>query len=1152
MVTKRYKVGIDVGLNSVGLAAIEVDGDGAPLSLLNAEVVVHDSGVDPTAHKSARTRKAISGEVRRVRRLIRRRRQRLAQLDRIVQEMGWPIVNLDSLRDPHYCWRARLILSTSVITDPRELSEKLSVAVRHMARHRGWRNPYTSVQSLLSETKPSKEFRTFVQLVRKKPGLDSVTDEMTLSEIVCAALRTNPLGRIRGTRNNITPLLESKIHQSDIVRELRRIWDVQGLPPAHFQTIVKAVFHQRSPRGSAAARVGRDPLPGMGGEPRAEKASLAFQRFRIVDKVANLRVKDGLSRTERPLTPAERRRVTDFLWQADSATWDDVAAQLGLNRTDLLGTAKATELGEPGGGKPPVNVTDRRIRESGIRPLIERWDEEDEPGKEALLAVISNGSGSGDTDPASLEAQACAEEFLASLPEKAYGSLNNLKLPEGRAAYSAKTMRLITERMLASGDDLHAARKFCFPTVDDHWKPPADPVGMPVGNPAVDRVLKIVARYLAACESHWGPPEVVNIEHARDGLISESAARKLATERNKNTAMNEQARQEIPIEFLAASREAAEDDFEEQGGPARFGVRQSDVYRWRAIQRQKSRCLYCGSTLTYGTFEMDHIVPRAGQGATNTQTNLAAVCRQCNHSKGKLPFAVWAQTEAAKARGVSIADALARADDFFDVDAKRDAARQRPRTDDGRFIKAVRERLNRTHEDEAIDNRSIESVAWMANELHHRIEAHYCNGLGSKTTVGVFNGWIVSQARRAAGVEDRFMLTGGKAGKDRLDRRHHAVDAATIAMLRPGVAQVLAERDSLRRAAQVEGPQTRIRWKEHRGTDTVLFSRWQDHMLAMTDLLQQQIEADRVPVFEFLRLRLGSTQGHENTVRQLRKARVGDAWSVEQIDRSATPAQWVALTRQPDFDPSSGLPADPKRTVRIHGNWYAADDRLSYFPTGAGCVALRGGYAELGAAFHHARIYRCAKRLKSGATRAFYGMMRVYQVDLLGHAGEDLFNIGIPPQAISRRTAERRLRDALDAGEAEYMGWIVTGDELLLNMESQRRDGQVGELLSAYPKTNTWVVDGFYSESKLRLRPRGLAGEGLPDDDTTDAIKAILLGRGWVPAVDVVFGACAATVIRRDILGRPRLRSTKGLPVCWSASGDDFYWERPLRTTGAS
>ena len=127
-------------------------------------------------------------------------------------------------------------------------------------------------------------------------------------------------------------------------------------------------------------------------------------------------------------------------------------------------------------------------------------------------------------------------------------------------------------------------------------------------------------------------------------------------------------------------------------------------------------------------------MPRAGQGATNTQTNLAAVCRECNHSKGKMPFAVWVNTETVVARGVSLSGAIARVEDYFDVEAKRDSNKPKPRTQDGRFIKGVRDRLKRTDSDEEIDNRSIESVGWMANELHHRIEAHYRGELDVATT----------------------------------------------------------------------------------------------------------------------------------------------------------------------------------------------------------------------------------------------------------------------------------------------------------------------------------------------------------------------------------------------------------------------------------
>jgi CRISPR-associated endonuclease Csn1 len=1136
---KNYRIGIDVGLNSVGLAAIEVDDSGTPVEILSLQTIIHDGGVDPSANKTASTRKAVSGVARRMRRLVRRRRQRLLKLDETLRSLGWPIIDLETLADPYYPWRVRRDLLTVRIDDQQELREKLSVAVRHMARHRGWRNPYVSVGSLRTATGPSREFRTLIDLLNKR-DLGIGDDTMAVAEIVCAALESDLGLRIRGTRKRkdgktVLPLLEGKIHQSDNVRELRRIWERQSLPKEQFDTIVEAMFTQRSPKGSAAGRVGKDPLPGMGDEPRADKASLAFQRFRIVDKVANLRIRDGLTKGGRSLAPDERRAAIAFLWTSDDVSWDDVAILLGLSRRDLLGTAKETELGERGGGRPPVNVTDLRIRESKIKELVKYWDSVDEVGKEALLVVISNGSGSGDRDDRAREAEARATEFVEQLPEEVLGKLDNIKLPEGRAAYSAKSMRLITRRMEESEDDLHAARKYCFPSISDSWKPPADPIGQPVGNPAVDRVTKIIARYLAAAERMWGPPLAVNIEHTRDGLTSEAMARKVARERNKNAEENTKARLEIPLEFLASSREASDDDLEEKGGLARYGARQTDVYRWRAVQRQNSRCLYCGATLHWGTFEMDHIVSRAGQGSTNTQTNLAAVCRACNHSKGKLPFAVWVRSDGAKARDVTMEDAIARAEDFFDTNAKRDSMRRKPYTREGRIIKGVRDRLQRTEADDEIDARSIESVGWMANELHHRIEAHYRDELKTDTSVGVFRGWITSEARKAAGIERRLSLIGDqnlKPGKNRLDRRHHAVDAATIALLRPGVAQALVVRDNLRRTAQIVGPRGKIDWKHYRGTNPGLFAEWQTQMERLADLVQLGVESDQVPVFEFLRLRLGSSAGHEDTIRPLKKLRVGDAWSTEQIDRSATPAQWVAFTRQPAFAPGKGLPADPERRLRVQGTWYDASDELSYFPTGAGCISVRGGYAELGASFHHARIYRCQQMLGSGKIKSFYAMMRVYQVDLLRHAHEDLFAVEIPPQAISRRAAEQRLRDALDHGDAEYIGWIVLGDELLLDMTSQHGRGQVGDVLAAYPGTTRWVCDGLFTESKLRLRPRGLSGEGV-SDDAPDGVQKAIAGGGWQPSVDVVFGACKAQVIRRDILGRPRLKSERGLPTCW-------------------
>jgi CRISPR-associated endonuclease Csn1 len=170
-------------------------------------------------------------------------------------------------------------------------------------------------------------------------------------------------------------------------------------------------------------------------------------------------------------------------------------------------------------------------------------------------------------------------------------------------------------------------------------------------------------------------------------------------------------------------------------------------------------------------------------------------------------------------------------------------------------------------------------------------------------------------------------------------------------------------------------------------------------------------------------------------------------------------------------------------------------------------------------------------------------MLRVYTVDLLSHRDEDLFTVSIPEQSISRRVAEPRLRDALIDGSAEYVGWVVPGDELLLDMDSQVGRGQVGALLEIYGNINRWVLSGFFTGSQLRLRPRGIASEGLPLNALKD-IEKIVNKPGWLPSVDVVFDKCHPVVIRRDILGRPRLQSAAHLPISWTPAlppddGDD-------------
>jgi len=1112
----RYRIGIDVGLKSVGFCAVEVDRNDQPVRLLNSMVFVHDAGVDPNARKSMETRKLTGGVARRTRRLYQTRRQRLANLDRVLsKEFGWPLPDFSSFKDPREPWHVRAGLLDGYIADDEKRKEALSIALRHMARHRGWRNPYAKVETLLQPSEPSD----FLKGLNERIGIAlrrSFPEDATPGQLIDAYLaHPDYVGRggtpkLRGPEG----ILAGKLHQSDNAQEIRRICDVQQIGPADRDRLIRVVFEAKSPKGSAKERglVGYDELPGQGKHVRAEKAHPAFQLFRMVSVLANLRIREG--REERSLSPHELQGLVDFIDQVSlkqEVTWQDLADNLGIERSDLRGTAKASFDGSPVLRNPPTDVTTEKIMACKVKWLKEWWKDADDEQRGYMVDAFSNSGGSEDGTDVNDE----VAELLEQASEEDQVEFEKISLPQGRAAYSLDSLRRLTERMLCDGVDLHTARRLEFDVGDD-WKPAVEPIGAPTGNPAVDRVLKQVSRWLHAATERWGEPTVINIEHARDGLGSELVAYKLMKANEKRRKANAAA-VAVMAEKLKLSGK----------------VHRSDQIRYFALQRQNCQCLYCGAPITYTTAEMDHIVPRADGSSTNDRSNLAAVCRTCNHMKGKIPFAVWASSEKVN-QGASLKGALERVKMW-----ERDNGMSPKQFE--QLQREVSARLKSRKPDEEFDGRSMESVAWMAVELRTRIEGFYrSRNEEFVPSVGVYRGQLTAEARKASGFENRVNLIGGR-GKTRFDRRHHAMDALVIALMNPSVSRTLALRLNMRDAQRLTGVEET--WKNFYGKPgeaSQRFESWRESMLRGVELFNVALSDNAIPFVENIRLRVGSSVIHDATVHSFcppktpegqqiitkgygEQHALGAAMPVELIDRAETPALWTALTRCPDFDPKTGLPENPQRTISVNGTRVGPTDLLNFFGSSAACLKVRGGYVELGSSIHHARIYRIDGK------KTAYAMVRVFQVDLMRMKHQDVFTTPLKPSAISMRTAEPKIRKALADGTATQIGWLVEGDELQIDT-SKYRGGFIGEVLERYPEARSWRVAGFPTPAKLRLRPYLLSAEGL-EKDADKAMKDLLEGNGWRPSVNVVFSSGTVKIVRRNCLAEPRYSSQASLPT---------------------
>lgn len=1130
----RYKVGIDVGLNSIGFCAVEVDDDDYPVRLLNSLVFRHDAGIDPASRKAALTRKNVSGVARRNRRAKRETKKRLVALDRLLsEEFGWPLPNLEDYPDPYEPWHVRAWLLDGYIADDAKRKEMLSIAMRHIARHRGWRNPYMKPASLASLPYPSEFLTNLNQDVSRAIGRKfasdatqgQLVDAFILSSLRLAATpalqvpeepekdssknksRDIVLGKVRGDKG----VIEGKLHQSDNAEEVRRICATQEVPQDQIKRLIEAVFKAKNPRevGAADKLVGHDELPGQKKYIRAERAHPAFQKFNIVATLTNLRINEAGSK--RRLSSKELQMLTNYLSNVglkDEVTWFDVAEKLEIDRSDLQGTARASYDGQAALKYPPKDVTSASIKQSKVKALKDWWKQASEDQRGQLIDYLSN-SGRLDTSQTDHELTKLTQSFS----EKDLEELEKISLPAGRAAYSVNSLTRLTNLMLEEGIDLHEARKRLF-NIGDDWKPTPEPINSPVGNPAVDRVLKQVARWIDAATERWGIPVSVNIEHVRGGLVSEKVVRELIRDNEARHKKN---------------MEVAEATTKRLGLSGR--VHRSHTIKYFALRRQNCQCLYCGTKISFETAEMDHIVPRTNGGSNNKRSNLAAVCKTCNASKSNIPFAVWVSSGKA-GPGVSLEGAKERVNSLLlekdDLQKEDDSLVEIYSKKEGeKFKKEIIARLESKKPDEEFDGRSLESVAWMAVELRGRILGYYENLLKDASQqvpqVGVYRGAITAEARKASGFENRVELLGGK-GKTRLDRRHHAMDALVIALMNQSVSKLLSWRMQLRDSQQTSGKSET--WKEFHGSNRDDYRHWDAWAKAMriaVELFNDALEKDEVHFSENKRLGISLAKAHDDTIKSLCSYALGDALSAELIDRAETPALWTALTKQPDFDVKNGLPEDPTRCITVNGKQFGPTDEVNFFASGAPAIKVRGGFAGIGDTIHHARIYRIDGK------KTIYAMVRVFQTDLRRMKHKDLFTEPLKPSTISMRTASKTIRKALADGTATQIGWLVEGDEIHIETDRYSSD-KIGSLLKEYPEASSWRVCGFPSAIKIRLRPNLLSEEGF-DSYTSEAVSSLVSGPGWYVSINTVLGNGAVTVIRRNTLGEERWVSRAHLPV---------------------
>lgn len=1094
---RTYCIGIDVGERGIGLAAFEIDDAGFPIRSLALLTHRIDGGILPGTEKSPVSRKASAGLARRIRRMRKYRKQRLHALDEKLLELGYPVVDNPATYEP---WKARARLVEAQIDDPEKLKADLAIALRHIARHRGWRNPWLTWDAFRNLPTPSKHHQTNVKLSRERFSQD-FPEDFTVGQLGALGAHPSIVTRPRGNSKRIKeqgaePLFKEKVVQEDHLLEMQRFWEVQfQLPREHRNVLIRLVLHQNEPH-VPQENVGKDELPGMKKFYRAPRADLTFQEFRIRAAVANLRVKH---RENSHLSAEEYDAVYALLstWHlnhtpTDTPVWADVAECLGVSPAHLV----TPQLDEVIGNNPPINRTMDLLLDGVENKLpakakkqIRSWlDSADQDELQMFVAWLSDVTDGKD----GVFQETGLDDVISGWDETALEKLAGIELENGRAAYSTESLKRLNQRMARDRCDLTQARKEEF-GVDDYWKPTPPNLDERADHPTVDQNLMAVRRFLIGCVENWGLPVRVNLEHVRSAFMGATALAEYRNEQRRIRRQRDRAKEEL------------------RGLLPHEPTRQ-DARRHEYVQQQNSQCAYCGATIHVRGCELDHIVPRAGGGAS-TRANLVAVCRTCNQAKGRTPFAVWAANDPRPE--VSVDEAAQRVRSWL---AGRVTSSQR------KINRETQLRLKQREEDQPLDERSMESTAYAARALRERIEKFLTDAAEQlnieKPVVGVYRGSVVSAARKASGIDQMIRLR-GKDIKDRGDFRHHALDAAVISLMNPAVGQLLALRENIRNTEFWENSEART-WKSF-GEDRKSFQEWKLQSQRLGEVLREGIANDHIAVINPLRLGRNVGPVHKDTVRKLISKPVTDEWTMKDAKRIVDKDVYLQVKHALDGTKKPLLLPDDL----IHDLQDRGFNEIPSFGAAAPSLAVRGGYAEYGS-IHHARIY--AWKNKKGIIEL--GILRVFSGEIAKmwpNPKTDILTAPVPEWSMSRRDVQPKTETALDTNAAVQVGWIAPGDEIAINPS----DAEVGrdafaEFMRTSPESS-WTAAGIVMSRLMLLRPQYLSSES-PTSETSDLLATILEKSARVnPGIVLP----KAQIIRRNALGQRRIRS-RHLPVSFS------------------
>lgn len=750
-------LGLDLGIASCGWAIIETDGK--VWRIVRVGVWEWDAPEFVDNGKKRKSNLKERGETRRRRRLLDVRQKRMRDLRQLLSEYG--VIKKTGRNALHFPklnpWRLRKEALDRKLSD-----EEWAAVLGHMAGHRAYLS-----NAKRKNNEPDDDRRKLLKALKENEREFEIARKEQTARTVGEWLANKAKQRNRGGNFQHSLTREWIKQEAVFLFNRQRMLGNPFALSSLYDRYMPLAFEQGKIISSQVGSCTFEPS-----EQRAAKHSYSFERFRLLQRLTNIRIISKSDVPPRPLTDIEIGKIESKLGVQTSITYKTIRRLIDLPESEsfhrinnddqenheIVTGAKSGKSGP--GTRALRTVITKHFGEQAWQSLLTKPDTLD-----AIAAAIAHRDDLA-LIRTELEKLTIEPSIIAVLTQESDGG--DLGFFKGTGHLSVKALRKLIPHLLA-GRDYHNAQIAAEydPSKDRYSRRPGiigegpqalatwlrkDQLETLIHNQVVSRAVREAFKQVLALWHMEGPFSAIHLEMARD--VGRSAA-----DRDKLDSENKRRR-----DRRTALRNSFADTFKKIPSDREFE-------RWVLWCEQQGKCPYtpfnvggipCNAVLDGDDrVEVDHILPRSRFNVESLDNKVLCLTG-ANRNKGSFTPYQWLSKNLGK---MSWNDFCNQARAIF---------KDNPRKLDNLLI------VDTAKLEKSLSSRALNDTRWISKFLLAGFEK-----LGTANhplRVQPVNAALVGTLRWAWG------LAGWKhdpkdRSKRQSDDRHHAIDAAIVATI---------------------------------------------------------------------------------------------------------------------------------------------------------------------------------------------------------------------------------------------------------------------------------------------------------------------------------------------------------------------------------